>query len=59
MKPTAAPSAQTRFAALPRPAQQGLKHLGSLLIGIFAAAVLHYVLYRIGLPLKPFIYVAF
>jgi hypothetical protein len=32
---------------------------GSLLIGVFLAVALHYVLYRIGLPSKPFIYVAF
>jgi hypothetical protein len=33
--------------------------LGSVLLGVFVAVVLHYVLYRIGLPSKPFIYVAF
>lgn len=31
----------------------------SLAAGVLAAVVLHYVLYRIGLPSKPFIYVAF
>jgi hypothetical protein len=31
----------------------------SILAGLLAAVVLHYVLYRIGLPSKPFIYVAF
>ncbi len=31
----------------------------SLLTGVAAAVVLHYVLYRIGLPSQPFIYVAF
>jgi hypothetical protein len=36
-----------------------LGHAGSLIVGILAAFVLHYVLYRIGLPSKPFIYVAF
>lgn len=31
----------------------------SALVGVALAIVLHYVLYRIGLPSKPFIYVAF
>lgn len=31
----------------------------SFVIGLMMALVLHYVLYRIGLPSKPFIYVAF
>jgi hypothetical protein len=31
----------------------------SLLAGLVAAFVLHYLLYRVGLPSKPFIYVAF
>jgi hypothetical protein len=31
----------------------------SVLLGLLVALVLHYVLYRIGLPSKPFIYVAF
>jgi hypothetical protein len=31
----------------------------SLLAGLAAALVLHYLLYRVGLPSKPFIYVAF
>jgi hypothetical protein len=31
----------------------------SVLVGLLLAVVLHYVLYRIGLPSKPFIYVAF
>lgn len=31
----------------------------SLLVGVFVAVVLHYALYRMGLPSKPFIYVAF
>ena len=33
--------------------------VGSLLLGVVLAVVLHYVLYRVGLPSKPFIYVAF
>jgi hypothetical protein len=32
---------------------------GSLVLGVILAVLLHYVLYRIGLPSKPFIYVAF
>lgn len=31
----------------------------SAAVGLLFAVVLHYVLYRIGLPSKPFIYVAF
>jgi len=31
----------------------------SAIAGILTAVILHYMLYRIGLPLKPFIYVAF
>ena len=31
----------------------------SLAAGLLVALVVHYVLYRIGLPSKPFIYVAF
>jgi hypothetical protein len=31
----------------------------SFVVGLMMAIVLHYVLYRIGLPSKPFIYVAF
>jgi uncharacterized membrane protein YeaQ/YmgE (transglycosylase-associated protein family) len=34
-------------------------HLLSIVAGIISAIVLHYVLYRIGLPSEPFIYVAF
>jgi len=35
------------------------RHAFSFLLGLLAALVLDYVLYRIGLPSKPFIYVAF
>jgi hypothetical protein len=35
------------------------RHALSLVIGLLMALVIHYVLYRIGLPSKPFIYVAF
>ena len=31
----------------------------SFLVGLAAAVVISYMLYRIGLPLQPFIYVAF
>ena len=31
----------------------------SVLLGLIAAIVLHYLLYRLGLPSQPFIYVAF
>ena len=31
----------------------------SLLCGLLVAVVLHYYLYRVGLPLEPFIYQAF
>lgn len=31
----------------------------SVVVGVLLAIVMHYVLYRIGLPSKPFIYVAF
>jgi len=48
-------SAGTRTLPGGRWTQAGL----SLLAGLLAALVLHYVLYRVGLPSKPFIYVAF
>jgi hypothetical protein len=35
------------------------RHVLSFAIGLLMAVVIHYVLYRIGLPSKPFIYVAF
>ena len=44
---------------LPPFLQKTLAHAGSLVLGIVLAVLLHYVLYRIGLPSKPFIYVAF
>ena len=31
----------------------------SIACGLAAAVVLHFMLYRIGIPLKPFIYVVF
>ena len=44
---------------LPSPVATALAHVGSLAAGMLAALVIHYVLYRIGLPSSPFIYVAF
>lgn len=44
---------------LPAPVARALAHAASLAVGVMAAFVLHYVLYRIGLPSMPFIYVAF
>ena len=38
---------------LPTVAQKALAHTGSLVVGIVLAVLLHYVLYRIGLPSKP------
>jgi hypothetical protein len=32
---------------------------GSFLIGCGAGVIFHYTLYRMGLPLEPFIYIAF
>ncbi|HEX3730695.1 MAG TPA: hypothetical protein VHV47_12870 [Opitutaceae bacterium] len=40
-------------------AKPALLALLSLLAGLAAALALSYVLYRIGLPSKPFIYVSF
>lgn len=31
----------------------------SILLGLISAVILHYLLYRLGLPSQPFIYVAF
>jgi hypothetical protein len=54
------PNALRKFwNQLPASAATIFGHVGSLVVGILAAFVLHYVLYRIGLPSKPFIYVAF
>ena len=35
------------------------QHTISLLLGIVAGVIIHYTLYRLGMPLEPFIYVAF
>ena len=45
--------------AMPERAARALAHAGSLLLGLLLAVLVHYVLYRLGLPSKPFIYVAF
>ena len=50
---------QQYWLTLPPRAALFLSHLGSLLTGLLIALLLHYLLYRIGLPSKPFIYVAF
>lgn len=47
------------IAKLPSTMQPLAAWIGSALLGVVLAVVLHYVLYRIGLPSKPFIYVAF
>jgi len=36
-----------------------LRQLVSFLLGCAVGAVLHYALYRMGLPIEPFIYMAF
>ncbi len=45
--------------ALPPPYQKVATHASSFLMGLAAAILFSYVLYRLGLPSKPFIYVAF
>lgn len=47
------------WSRLPPPAAMMLGQVGSLAVGLLIAGVLHYLCYRIGLPSKPFIYVAF
>lgn len=57
------PAAETfiarQLARFPAPISLLVARLLSLVVGVLAAVVLHYVLYRVGLPSKPFIYVAF
>lgn len=36
-----------------------LRWLLSLTVGIIVGIILHYTLYRMGLPVEPFIYLAF
>jgi hypothetical protein len=42
-----------------RPPSRALTAFASLAAGLAVALVVHYVLYRIGIPGKPFIYVVF
>jgi len=44
---------------MPEALARALAHTGSLLLGLVLGVLLHYVLYRLGLPSRPFIYVAF
>jgi len=44
---------------LPAPMARWVHRLLSFGLGLLAAGLLHYVLFRIALPSKPFIYVAF
>lgn len=53
------PLIQRFLDSLPRPVAGFLLHLVSFLLGVLIALMLHYLLYRIGLPQKPFIYVVF
>ena len=48
-----------RWSTLPPSATKWLAPILSMAAGLLIAVILHYVLYRIGLPSKPFIYVAF
>jgi len=47
------------FEQLPPPVARLVAIAFSLLVGGAVAVVLHYLLYRVGLPSRPFIYVAF
>ena len=47
------------WASLPTFVANFLAQVASFVIGLLVAFALHYVLYRIGLPSKAFIYVAF
>jgi len=44
---------------LPRPVANLITHAVSISAGLLVALILHYLLYRFGLPSKPFIYVVF
>jgi hypothetical protein len=44
---------------LPPPLYKAATYACSFLLGLVLAVILNYVLYRLGLPSKPFIYVAF
>ena len=47
------------LSELPPPAIKAMGYAASLLTGFAAAFAVYYLLYRMGLPSKPFIYVAF
>lgn len=49
------PNFRERLARLPAPARLA----GRFLLGVAIGVLFHYVLYRISLPVQPFIYVAF
>ncbi len=54
------PKLLVRFwQALPPRAVAMLGHAASLLTGLLIALMLHYLLYRVGLPGRPFIYIVF
>lgn len=63
MKPSETSAADSliarQLARLPAPAARIVSCGMSLVAGVLIAVVMHYVLYRVGLPSKPFIYVAF
>lgn len=44
---------------MPAPMARAASCMVSLIAGLAIAVMLHYLLYRVGLPSKPFIYVAF
>lgn len=50
---------ETLTARLPPTGALWLNRLISLGLGLLTAVIMHYVLFRIALPSKPFIYVAF
>ena len=50
---------QALLARIPRPLVPVLAAVFSVLAGLAVALMFDYLLYRIGLPSKPFIYVAF
>jgi hypothetical protein len=50
---------QRWICLLPVPVQPAVKVLISFLVGAATALVIYYVFYRVELPSKPFIYVAF
>lgn len=50
---------QNVWQSLPAPLARVLAHAVSLFTGLLIALMLHYLLYRMSLPIKPFIYVVF